>query len=115
MRFAHNLNRGHILLKEKQNKNHSKHGTKYIYQLPLHARVCYLRQKSFCEFFVNFDIKRLLKRKNVLNHFSHTKSSSDLVKHFEKGHKSLNGYLENKRRDFIIKSINHFEWVVRVR
>ena len=37
----------------------------------------------------------LLEKNNTLVHCTHTKSSPDLVKKFEKGHKPLNGYFEN--------------------
>ena len=46
MWFAHHLNRGHVLY------NRSKHGTEYIGQGPLHARVWYSMQQRFCETFI---------------------------------------------------------------
>ena len=38
----------------------------------------------------------LLEKNNNLVHCTHTKSSRDLVKKFEKDHKPLNGYFEKK-------------------
>ena len=87
MWFTHHLNREHVLY------NRSKHGTEYIGQGPLHARVWKSMQQRFCETFIYNKFVLTGKNNNLVN-CTHTKSFRDLVKKFEKAHKPLNGYFE---------------------
>ena len=69
------------------------------------------------EFLCTFGPKEMLtyKKNNTFVRCTHTKSSPDLVKYFEKDHKPLNGCFEYKRRYVMMKTFQQFERVIRAR